>query len=84
MRSRVPALAAVAGLSLLGAAPAAGLAQPVPDHASCAAFGANVATLATTLGRDFGQTASTVAGSGPGAFPAAVVRPEQTALCEPR
>ena len=84
MRTRVLKLAAVAGASVLGAAPASSLAQPVPDHASCAAFGANVATLAQTLGRDFGQTASTVASSGPGVFPQAVVRPEQTALCDPR
>ena len=84
MRTRVSKLAAVAGLSLLGAVPASSLAQPVPDHASCDAFGAHVATLAQTLGGDFGQTASTVASSAPGVFPQAVVQPEQTALCDPR
>lgn len=47
----------------------------------CAEFGLNVAQLATTLGAAFGATASTVATSGPAAFPTAVVGPEQDALC---
>jgi len=64
-------------------APAA-YADPPAPHGSCAAFGANVATLATTLGSVFGATASGVASSAPGAFPAFVVHPEQAALCEPR
>jgi hypothetical protein len=82
MRPRLAATAIVAGIAL--ALPASTLAQPVPDHASCAAFGANVATLAQTLGPVFGATASNVATSGPAAFPALIVHPEQTALCEPR
>ena len=76
---------AVISSSLLLALPAGAHAQgPVSPHGSCAGFGANVATLATTLGGDFGATASSVASSGPGVFPAAVVRPEQEALCAPR
>jgi hypothetical protein len=84
MQTRIPRLAAVAVVSLLAVAPSSNAAQPVPDHASCAAFGANVSMLARTLGPDFGATASTVASSGPGVFPEAVVRPEQAALCEGR
>ena len=56
----------------------------VPEHGSCAAFGSNVAGLATTLGPLFGATASGVASSGPAAFPTRVVAPEQAAFCEPR
>jgi hypothetical protein len=59
-------------------------AAQAPDHSSCAAFGSNVAGLATTLGPVFGDTASGVASSGPAAFPTLVVAPEQAALCEPR
>lgn len=59
-------------------------AQPVPGHRSCAAFGANVASLANTLGPAFGEAASTVASSSPRAFPTIVVGPEQEAFCEPR
>lgn len=55
-----------------------------PEHSSCAAFGANVASLATTLGPVFGGTASGVASSGPAAFPTLIVAPEQANLCEPR
>jgi hypothetical protein len=55
-----------------------------PEHRSCAAFGANVAGLATTLGSVFGSTASGVASSAPRAFPTLVVAPEQQAFCEPR
>jgi hypothetical protein len=84
MRTRMLTLAAAAG-SLLFAVPAGSTAaQPVPDHGSCADFGANVSVLARTLGSDFGSTASTVASSGAGVFPQAVVRPEQAALCDPR
>jgi len=54
------------------------------EHGSCAAFGANVASLATTLGPIFGSTASVVASSTPGAFPTLVVAPEQEAFCERR
>jgi hypothetical protein len=69
---------------------AACLVATTPAHAGppsgggggCAAFGVNVATLATTLGGQFGVTAASVATSGPKAFPAPVVRPEQAALCD--
>ena len=84
MRIRILRLAVAACLSL-GAVPAgSSAAPPVPDHGRCAAFGANVAGLAQMLGSDFGSTASTVASSGAGVFPQAVVRPEQAALCDPR
>ena len=59
-------------------------AAQAPAHGSCAAFGGNVAGLATTLGPVFGATASGVASSGPAAFPTLVVAPEQAAFCEPR
>ena len=39
-----------------------------PEHGSCAAFGGNVAGLATSLGPIFGATASGVATSGPAAM----------------
>jgi hypothetical protein len=84
MRSRMLRVAAAMGLLLLAVAPDSLAAPPVPDHGSCADFGANVAALAQTLGSDFGTTASTVASSGAGVFPEAVVRPEQAALCDPR
>ena len=76
-------------ISLTLAAAALGVMTPAavgraPEHGSCAAFGANVASLATTLGPIFGSTASGVASSAPAAFPTLVVAPEQTALCEPR
>ena len=84
MRIRILRLAVAAGLSLLALPAGSSAAAPVPDHGSCADFGANVSVLAQTLGSDFGSTASTVASSGAGAFPQAVVRPEQAALCDPR
>ena len=59
-------------------------AAQAPEHGSWAAFGSNVAGLATTLGPLFGATASGVASSGPAAFPTLVVAAEQAALCEPR
>jgi hypothetical protein len=76
-------------ISLTLAVAVLGVTAPVasaqaPEHGSCAAFGANVATLATTLGPIFGSTASGVASSAPAAFPTLVVAPEQEALCEPR
>jgi hypothetical protein len=84
MRTRMLRVAAVSG-ALLFTAPAGSIAAPpVPDHGSCADFGANVSSLARTLGSDFGGVASTVASSGPGVFPQAVVRPEQADLCDPR
>ena len=78
----VPFVACV--LAVAGLTGPAVAAPPVPDHGSCAAFGENVAGLAQTLGGDFGATASSVARSGAGAFPALVVHPEQATLCEPR
>ena len=84
MRTRTPALAALASSLLLGVATGSAGAQPAPDHGSCAAFGANVAGLAQALGGDFGATASSVARSGPAAFPNVVVYPEQAAFCAPR
>jgi hypothetical protein len=81
IRTLASAMAASGVLALPAAVHAA---PPVPPHSSCAEFGGNVAGLAQTLGSAFGATASTVAGSGPRAFPTAVVHPEQTALCEPR
>jgi hypothetical protein len=83
MRIRSLTITAATGLLALAAAAGAS-AQPVPEHGSCAAFGANVANLARTLGAEFGATASGVASSRPGAFPNVVVHPEQGALCEPR
>jgi hypothetical protein len=59
-------------------------AAQAPEHGSCAAFGANVAGLATTLGPIFGATASGVASSSPAAFPTLVVAPEQATFCDPR
>lgn len=82
MRTKILTIAGVGAALGLGAAEAS--AQPGPGHGSCAAFGGNVAFLATSLGPAFGATASTVASSGPRAFPTLVVGPEQAALCEPR
>lgn len=84
MRTRMLRLTVAAGLSLLAVPAGSTAAPPVPDHESCADFGANVSALAQTLGSDFGSTASTVASSGAGVFPRIVVRPEQAALCDPR
>jgi hypothetical protein len=84
MQIRSLSLTVAAGLSLLALPTGSTAASPVPDHGSCADFGANVSVLAQTLGSDFGSTASTFASSGAGAFPQAVVRPEQAALCDPR
>ncbi|WP_336032744.1 hypothetical protein [Geodermatophilus sp. FMUSA9-8] len=72
---RVLVVAGTAGLLAL----APGVAAAAPG--GCKAFGQNVAGLAQTLGPAFGATASTVATSGPGAFPTLVVHPEQQALC---
>jgi hypothetical protein len=68
--------------STLLAAPASGAPAAHGDRDGCAAFGRNVASLAATLGRDFGANASSVATSGPRAFPTLVVRPEKAALCD--
>ena len=58
MRTRIPRLAIAAALSLLAVPAGSSAASPVPDHGSCADFGANVSVLAQTLGSDFGSTAS--------------------------
>ncbi|GGI03303.1 hypothetical protein [Egicoccus halophilus] len=81
MHRRRAVIALTAGV--LALIPMAAHAAP-PAHApgpGCAAFGGNVAGLATQLGAVFGQTASGVATSGPGAFPGLVVGPEMDALC---
>lgn len=70
-------------LSMLAAAGPANATDHEPPG-GCAAFGANVATLATTLRSDFGATASSVASSQPQAFPTVVVFPEQAELCPDR
>lgn len=66
-------------LVLAYAAPAGAAEHRSPS--GCAAFGANVAHLATTLRADFGATASSVASLAPEAFPTLVVFPEQAELC---
>jgi hypothetical protein len=81
MRTKTISTIAALGTVMLTAPVASAQA---PKHGSCAAFGANVAGLATTLGPLFGATASGVASSAPAAFPTLVVAPEQTAFCEPR
>jgi hypothetical protein len=82
MRKATFAVTVAVGAFAVGAHEAS--AQPEPGHRSCAAFGANVASLANTLGPAFGEAASTVASSSPRAFPTIVVGPEQEAFCEPR
>jgi hypothetical protein len=81
MRTRT--ISTIVAVGAVALTPTAAAAQ-APAHGSCAAFGANVAGLARTLGPAFGATASGVASSGPAAFPTLVVAPEQAALCEPR
>jgi len=76
---RAAATTIAVALGILGAATPASASETRPG--GCAAFGDNVATLATTLGEDFGATASSVASSAPGAFPTMVVHAEQAELC---
>ncbi len=71
--------AGAAGVLVLAPAAAASAAS---QTSGCKDFGQNVSNLATTLGPDFGATASEVASSGPKAFPTAVVKPEQSVLCD--
>lgn len=78
-RAACVALSVLASVVL--ATPASGASGVDADRGGCAAFGGNVAMLATALGPAFGETASSVATFGPGAFPALVVHPEQDALC---
>jgi hypothetical protein len=80
MRIRKRLVTAGAVLAMVAWAPA-GVASAAPDTSGCQAFGAFVASLATTLGPVFGETASSVATSAPQAFPTEVVRPEQAAFC---
>lgn len=69
---------AATGLALVPATGAS--ADGLPG--GCRAFGQqDVAALATGLGPVFGATASGVASSAPGAFPALVVGPEQARFC---
>lgn len=71
-------LAATASLTLLivmASSPATASGR------GCRAFGQNVASLAQSLGPQFGANASGAATSGPGAFVDLVVRPEQERLC---
>jgi hypothetical protein len=71
----------VGATGLLILAPA-GTASAEPGSGGCQAFGASVATLATSLGAQFGANASFVATNfGPRAFPEMVVQPEQDAAC---
>lgn len=80
-RTACVVLSVMASVALV--TPASGASRADADRGGgCAAFGGNVAMLATTLGPAFGESASTVATSGPGAFPALVVHPEQEALCD--
>ena len=75
--------AVVTGAAALALAcvPAA-TASAAPALRGCQAFGQNVAFLGSTLGPVFGATASSVATSAPGAFPAKVVKPEQAVFCD--
>ena len=76
---RTVALAVVFLGTFTLSAPAQAVEEEAPS--GCAAFGANVAGLATDLGPVFGETASGVASSAPQAFPTLVVRPEQERFC---
>lgn len=67
---------ALAGASVAGPAHAA-----PPSPGGCKDFGQNVAFLGTNLGPVFGQTASSVATSGPREFRDNVVKAEQADLC---
>jgi hypothetical protein len=85
---RVKLTVAVATGVLAAAVPASSSAQ-APEHANCANFAANVASLAQSPFIDFGDVASDVASSVPGIVPQAVVFPEQqqgflTAACSTR
>ncbi len=76
---RAAAIVAVGVLtSLCTLTPAS--AEPVTSG-GCQEFGQNVAGLARSLGPAFGALASSVASSGPRAFPTIVVHPEQAAFC---
>jgi hypothetical protein len=79
VRSRGALVTAGAAVFLVLLPAATAAAAPTPR--GCQEFGLNVSGLATTLGADFGATASGVATLFPGAFPVLVVHPEQTALC---
>ena len=76
------ALISTAAATLLLTAPATA-ASADPGSGGCKAFGQSVSTLANTVfpKGQFGENASTVATSEPGAFPEEIVRPEQDAAC---
>lgn len=74
-------IALISALFVAGALAAAPVAAASPGAHGCAAFGANVAGLATALGSTFGQTVWSVASSAPKAFPTVVVHPEQAFFC---
>lgn len=76
---RTAAVLALAFVAVAVTGPAQAADPPSPG--GCKAFGQNVAFLGKNLGPVFGETASGVAKSGPGAFPKNVVKPEQEALC---
>ncbi|RFU21166.1 hypothetical protein [Geodermatophilus marinus] len=80
-RRALVVLLAATGLVLAPAATASAAPAP-PPPGGCQAFGAHVASLATSLGGDFGATASSAATSGPLAFPTIVVGPEQEEFCD--
>ena len=77
---RRTAAALVLALASMAVAGPAQAADP-PSRGGCKAFGQNVASLGRDLGPLFGETASGVAKSGPGAFPKNVVKPEQEKFC---
>lgn len=75
------ALIGTAAAAVLLTAPATASADP--GSGGCKAFGQGVSTLANTVfpQGQFGENASTVATSGPRAFPERIVHPEQDAAC---
>lgn len=80
MRIQRTLMATGAVLAMVLAGPA-GAVSAGPSSGGCKAFGANVATLATTFGPLFGATASSVASSAPQALPTLVVHQEQATFC---
>ncbi|MGY2065601.1 hypothetical protein [Blastococcus sp. SYSU DS0619] len=81
MSVRRPLITTAAATVLLVAPTAAASADP--GSGGCKAFGQSVSSLANTVfpRGEFGENARMVATSGPGAFPAVVVFPEQDAAC---
>lgn len=81
MSVRRPLITTAAATVLLVAPATAASADP--GSGGCQAFGQHVSFLATTMFPEgqFGENARMVATSGPGAFPAVIVNPEQDAAC---